>query len=126
MRILKTKRFAKAAKDEGLTDRALKKAIDEFEQGLRGSELGGGLYKKRVAAGGKGKRGGLRTILVHKTADDKVFCIYVFAKSERVNIKSKELETFKETAKYLLEFKDADVEKAIKEKILFEVDLDGN
>lgn len=40
MRILKTKRFAKLATDEGLTDETLKGTIKEFEEGLTGNALG--------------------------------------------------------------------------------------
>jgi hypothetical protein len=121
MRILKTRNFAKLAAGEGLTDEALKDAIKEFEQGLTGDNLGGNLYKKRVAVGSKGKSGGLRTILVHKAADNKVFCIYVFAKNERDNISGKELKTFKEMADYLLGLKEEQIKKSIETNTLFEV-----
>lgn len=121
MRIFKTSSFAKHATSEGLTDRVLKDAIEEFKQGLTGNALGSNLYKKRIAVGNKGKSAGLRTILVHKAADDKVFCIYVFAKVEKDNISAKELKTFKEMARFLLELKDAQIRKSIQEKTLFEV-----
>ena len=122
MRILKTKKFAKDAVAEGLTDAALKKAIEEFKKGLIDAALGGNLYKKRVAVGSKGKSGGLRTILVYKAGDNKLFCIYVFAKNEKDNISKKELEAFKRMADYLLGLKEARIKKSIQDKILFEVE----
>jgi hypothetical protein len=126
MRILKTRKFAKLATDEGLTDKALMDAIKEFEEGLTGDPLGGNLYKKRVAVGSKGKSGGLRTVLVHKASDNNVFCIYVFAKNERANISKAELATFKQTANFLMGLKAEEIKKSIKNKALIEVNQSGN
>jgi hypothetical protein len=70
-------RGCQQAIDEELTDDALKNSIREFEEGLTRDPLGANLYKKRVAVGSKGKGGGLRTILVYKAANDKIFCIEV-------------------------------------------------
>lgn len=126
MRILKTKRFAKLATDEGLTDEALKVAIKEFEEGLTGDELGASLYKKRVAVGSKGKRGGLRTILVYKAADDIIFCVEVFPKNKKENISKTELAGLKRYADYLLGLKANEIKKAIDAKALIEVKRDDD
>jgi len=126
MRILKTKRFAKLATDEGLTDEALKDAIKEFEEGLTGDALGANLYKKRVAVGSKGKSGGLRTILVYKAADDKIFCVEVFPKNKKENISKTELAGLKRYADYLLGMKAKEIKKAIDAKALIEVKRDGD
>lgn len=127
VRILKTKRFAKLATDEGLTDEALKDAIKEFEEGLTGDALGGNLYKKRVAVGSKGKSGGLRTILVYKAAaDDKIFCVEVFPKNKKENISKTELAGLKRYADYLLGLKAKEIKKAIDAKALIEVKRDGD
>jgi hypothetical protein len=55
--------FARWARKEGVTDRALRVAVAEMESGLVDARLGGGLFKKRVALPGGGKRGGARTIV---------------------------------------------------------------
>ncbi|WP_230413517.1 type II toxin-antitoxin system RelE/ParE family toxin [Zooshikella ganghwensis] len=75
MRIFKAKHFNKWARKEGLKDEALKKAVTEIEQGLVDADLGGNVFKKRVPIAGKGKSGGLRTLLAYKV-DDKAFFIY--------------------------------------------------
>ena len=79
MRIFKTKLFHQWASKEGLNDAALCRAVDEIERGLIDANLGGRVFKKRVAIQGRGKSGGLRTLLAFKH-EDKAFFIYGFAK----------------------------------------------
>ncbi len=57
IRIFKHKRFNRWAKKEGITDSLLKTAIAELVNGLFEANLGGGIYKKRIARTGQGKRG---------------------------------------------------------------------
>jgi len=66
MRIFKNKAFNMWAEKEGLSDDALRTAIDEMERGLIDAGLGGHVMKKRVAVGSRGKRGGVRTLLALK------------------------------------------------------------
>jgi hypothetical protein len=109
-----------------LTDKALKKAVKEVQQGLIDANLGGNLVKKRVAVGSKGKSGGLRTILVYKASAENVFCIYVFAKNDRGNIDSKELQALKLLGQTLLKMTNKEIEKAITKAELEEVIQDGD
>ena len=51
MRIFKIKEFSKWAGQEGLTDNVLRQAVAEMERGLSGANLGGQVFKKRVALG---------------------------------------------------------------------------
>lgn len=55
MRILKRKDFARWQAREKLSDTALCKAAQEMEYGLIDADLGGFLYKKRVARPGSGQ-----------------------------------------------------------------------
>jgi len=66
MRILKYRIFHQWAKSEKLTDSSLKQAVKELEEELFDTNLGGGLYKKRIARKGQGKRSGYRTIIAFK------------------------------------------------------------
>ena len=61
--ILKRRDFARWQASEKLPDAALCKAVQEMENGLIDADLGGSLYKKRVARLGGGKSGGYRTLL---------------------------------------------------------------
>ena len=88
MLIYKSKWFKKWADKEGLVDKSLKDSIDDVSHGLIDADLGGHVYKKRVAIEGQGKSGGLRTLLAFKL-DDKAFFMYGFSKNKRSNISIK-------------------------------------
>jgi hypothetical protein len=124
MRIFTTKWFTKWAAKEGLTDEALRTAVAEMEQGLIDASLGGYVYKKRVGVQGRGKRGGVRTLLAFKT-DEKAFFIYGFAKSQRDNIGHQELKALKRLAAEILAYSDQALNKALKAGELREVANDG-
>ncbi len=109
MRIFKHKRFNQWAKSEGVTDVALKHAVTEMVSGLFDANLGGGLYKKRVARIGQGKRSGYRTLVAFKREDRSVF-IFGFAKNERSNIGPTEKEIFKCLARDYLSATNKDIE----------------
>lgn len=102
MRIFKTKPFSKDAKSEGLTDTAINEAIKEVQKGLVDAYLGGDLIKKRIGIGNKGKRGGVRTILVYKASATNIFCVHVFAKNDKDEITPKEREALKQLGKTLM------------------------
>ena len=120
MRIFKNNFFNKFAKKMGLQDEALKTAIAEISSGLYEANLGGHLFKKRIGLKGKGKRGGLRTIIAFKK-DDKAFFVYGFAKNEKANIDETEKKIYKELASLLLSYSDKDVAVALKNKKFIEV-----
>jgi hypothetical protein len=66
MQIFKTKDFGKRADSSGLADEDLAAAINEVRDGLVDAALGGGLFKKRIAIGGKGKSGGVRSNCIQR------------------------------------------------------------
>lgn len=111
MRIFKSKWFSRWANKYGLKDEALKVAIEEINVGLVDADLGGHVFKKRIAQR-QGKRGGFRTILVFQTGD-KVFFIYGFAKRVRSNVNANELKALKHLAKELLSYNDVQLRQAI-------------
>ena len=124
MRILKNKAFSKWAAKEGISDSTLWVAVDEMERGLVEADLGGHVFKKRVAVGGRGKSGGVRTLLAYKVAD-KAFFIYGYAKSVRANIKADELKGLKAYAEVLLNYSDKELTQAVKKGALIEGESDG-
>jgi hypothetical protein len=87
--------FSRSARKLGLGDGQLLAAVREIEAGLVDARLGGFLLKKRSGVAGRGKSGGLRTILAHRQADRLVF-LYVFGKNDRDNITEREQQALSE------------------------------
>lgn len=120
MRIFKVKAFAHWTQKERILDKALKQAVAEMQVGLVDANLGSGIYKKRIAASGRGKSGGARTIVAFKT-DRHTFFLFGFLKNEQDNIDKKELKTLKEFANALFKLRDEQIEQLVKNRDLFEV-----
>ena len=119
-RILLLRTFARWKEKNGLSDWALAKAVAEMEQGLIDADLGGYVFKKRVAFPGRGKRSGVRVIVATKKVD-RWFFLYGFGKNERDNISNKELKVFQEMAVDLLRLNDRQVDLALSEGEFVEV-----
>lgn len=124
MRIFKTPVFAKWAKQEKLTDSQLLQAIKEMEQGLIDADLGGHIYKKRIALPGRGKRSGSRSILAYQVKE-KAFFIFGFAKNEKATMSDEELKIAKVFAKELLQYSNEQLNKLVKDRKLYEVKYEG-
>jgi hypothetical protein len=118
--IYKIPYFSKWAAKEKVKDKELAKAIGEMDEGLVDANLGGHVYKKRVALANKGKSGGSRVIIAYKI-NDKAFLLYGFSKSEKSNIDSDDLKIFKSMAKEYLSYGESELKKAVKFKKLIEV-----
>ena len=91
-----------------------------MQRGLIDADLGGCVFKKRIALPGKGKRGGARTLLAFKQGHH-VFFIYGFAKSARANISAAERKALRRLADELLSYGAARIDKALGAKELNEV-----
>ena len=118
MRAFKTKSFARLARQEGVGDAVLRKAIERAEQGLIDADLGGNVIKQRV-----GLRGSHRILVLYR-AGHLAFFAFVFAKNTRANVSRKELEALQDAAETFLAYAPADIARALKERTLIEVDLD--
>jgi hypothetical protein len=121
MKKLKTKYFSKWARKSKLSDDQLLIATQELDAGLFAANLGGNLYKVRIAGQSSGKSSGFRTIIAYRK-DDRLFYLYGFAKNERDNIDSKELESLKKLSKDYLSLSISELERAIKIGILIELE----
>ena len=110
MRIFLGKKFARWAGSERITDAQLCKAAGEAFAGSVEADLGGYLFKKRIARAGGGKSGGYRTILgFRKTGSDRIFFLYGFPKAARANVSETEREALKMVAAVLIETTDAQI-----------------
>lgn len=120
MDILKRKDFARWQAGEKLSDAALCKAVKEMEDGLIDADLGGLLYKKRLARPGSGKSGGYRTLLSAKLGLRYVFLLG-FSKSDKTNITHDEKKALQFAGKVFLELSGQGLSKALKSGVLLEV-----
>lgn len=124
MQTYKTKWFHRWAAKEGVTDQALASAVREMANGLVDADLGGHVVKKRVGLHGRGKRGGVRTLVAFRQ-EDRAFFIYGFAKNERANISQKEFKALRLLATELLGYGNLALGKAVEAGELIEVTNDG-
>lgn len=122
-RILKTRTFNRWLRKTLLTDTALLKAIDEMEQGLVDADLGGNVYKKRVALPGRGKSGSTRT-LIATNRQDRWFFMFGFEKNDKENITQAELAYLQEVAQIFLGYSSDELQLAIAKGEFLEVYYD--
>lgn len=120
MQIFKTPSFEGRTKALGITDEQLEKAVEEIDDGLHDGNLGGGLFKKRVARPNQGKSGSYRTFIAYREGKHAVY-LYALAKNERDNITKKEKEALKQLAKSVLSLSDKKLQEQLEEAALIRV-----
>lgn len=124
MRIFKNKSFARFARRQEILDVDLCEAIRQIERGLIGADLGGGVIKQRIARQGAGKSGGFRTLILFRIRE-KAFSVHGYAKNETDNLRVDELVALKKLAASMLGYIDLELQKAIANGTLLEVNCDG-
>jgi len=95
--VYKTKEFSKFARKADLGSAELLEAAKAVASGQWDADLGGGVFKQRIAREGGGKSGGFRTIILFKVGGHSFF-VHGFAKNEKANITPKELKVLKKLA----------------------------
>ena len=119
-RVFKYTRFSRFASKEGITDHELLEAVDQLEADQADANLGGDVYKVRIARPGEGKSGGHRVIVYFRN-EYRTFFSYGFSKNDRGNISRKELKRFKEDAKDLFLLTDEHIEAYLRNGTLIEI-----
>lgn len=94
-----TKTFLGFAARERISDATIVKAAREMQRQLYDANLGG----CRIARTGAGKRGGYRVLIVFRD-EERLFFMRGFAKSERENISTDELQGLKHLAALYLDY----------------------
>ena len=78
MRVFKIRRFSRVAEKKGITDKELIDIVNNvLETGKAEADLGGGVYKVRMARSGEGKSGGYRVIVFFRSGE-RTFFQYIF------------------------------------------------
>jgi hypothetical protein len=73
MSVYKTKEFSKFARKAKLASAELLEAAQAVAAGQLDADLGGGVFKQRIAREGGGKSGGFRTIILFKVGGHSFF-----------------------------------------------------
>ena len=118
--VFKTTSFNRWMRKSELTDSQLCSAVKEMEQGLIDAHLGGGIVKKRIAIAGRGKSGGVRT-LVATNYKHRWFFVFGFEKNDRANISDNELEALQNIATDLLALESTQLDAAVAHEKLLEI-----
>lgn len=112
MRVFKGKQFSRWAAGEAISDADLCQAATEAFAGQYDADLGGYLFKKRIARQDAGKSGGYRTILGFRKSDSKrIFFLYGFPKNVRANITTKERSALGANASALVDTTDRQIDE---------------
>ena len=120
MRVFKNSWFSRYARRENIFDGDLLDIVSNLEEGQVDADLGGGVFKMRLARAGEGKSSGFR-VMVFFNSGKRTFFVHGFAKSETANISQKELVQLKKQAKTLFAMTKDQIETALKEGVLHEV-----
>lgn len=124
MSVYKTKEFSRFARKADLGSAELIEAAKAVAAGHGDADLGGGVFKQRIAREGAGKSGGFRTIILFKIGGHSFF-VHGFAKNEKANITPKELKALKKLAAMFLGFDAEALAKASAAGEIAEVTNDG-
>ncbi len=95
-----------------LPEQALVTAVDEMLAGLMDADLGGQVFKKRVALQGRGKRAGARTLVATRLGTRWIY-LYGFQKNERDNIHAEELKALQQLAQIFLDLNAHDIDAEV-------------
>jgi hypothetical protein len=119
-RVFKYPRFSRFASKEGITDHELLEVVDQLEADQADANLGGDVYKVRIARQGEGKSGGHRVIVYFRN-EYRTFFFFFFSKNDKGNIIRKELKGFKKDAKKDFELTDAEIKAWLDRGTLIEI-----
>ena len=111
MAIYQIKEFHKWVKKNKIAKEKLLDAIKNIDGGSGVVDLGGDLYKIRIAKN-KGKSSGYRTIIVHRKNFRSLF-LHGYEKNEKANISNVELAFFKNYAADFLNYSEESIKKML-------------
>ena len=120
VRVFKSTWFSRFADKEGITDAELKETINLLENEQADANLGGGVFKVRLARAGEGKSGAYRVIIFFRSGE-KTFFHYAYPKARRANIDEGNLRDFKRLAKRYLAMEDSKLTEAVRAREFIEI-----
>jgi hypothetical protein len=121
VRVFKNTWFTRFSRKEGITNVELWDIVNQLEAGQADADLGGGVYKQRIARSGEGKSGGYRVIVFFRSGE-RTFFTGGFAKSDMANISQKALAEAKKQANTLFTMTGDQIKAALKAGIFEEIE----
>jgi hypothetical protein len=115
-RLFATKNFMRFARGFGSSPQDLWDAV----QVRPDADLGGGVFKLRLARERAGTSGGARAIVAMKVGRRMVL-MYGFEKKDLGNIQKNELRAFKASAKIYLGYSEEKMSELVRDKVLTEI-----
>ena len=99
----------------------LLEALNEMSRGLLGDRIGADIFKKRIGIPGKGKRGGVRSIVIFRHNELALF-MYGYAKNEKGDLEPREEAAIRIFAKEFLKLSRAQRAQKQKDGVLILLD----
>jgi hypothetical protein len=84
------------------------------------ADLGGGVFKYRLARQGEGSSGGARALIAMKIGQRAVL-MFGFEKKDLANIKPDELKAYRKAARIYLGYTEEEITAIVKQKALLEI-----
>jgi hypothetical protein len=117
LRVFASKPFMRFARRFGIGDEALWETVS----GAWDADLGGGLFKFRLARQGEGSSGGARALIAMRVGQRAVL-IFGFEKKDQANIRPDELRAYRKAAGIYLGLSEDEIAAIVKQKLLSEID----
>jgi hypothetical protein len=114
--VFASKPFIRFARRFGIDDEDLWDTVN----GAFDADLGGGVFKYRLAREGEGSSGGARALIALKIGKRAVL-MFGFEKKDQANIRPDELRGYRKAAGIYLGYSEEEITEIVKEKALFEI-----
>ncbi len=125
MRNFITAALSKAATKHTISDQKFVAAAERIRAGNASADLGGGLFKERIAREGQGRSGGFRTVLCFREGGDMLF-FAIFAKKRKGNLTKKELEAARKFAAEFRKQTEKEIQRQIADSTIRELNVGGD
>jgi hypothetical protein len=116
LRVFASKPFTRFARRFGISDETLWETVS----GPCDADLGGGLFKFRLARQGEGSSGGARALIAMKVGQRAVL-MFGFEKKDQSNIRPDELRAYRKAAGIYLGLSEDEIAVILKQKALSEI-----
>ena len=116
LRVFASKPFMRFARRFAIGEESLLETVN----GAWDADLGGGLFKFRLARQGEGSSGGARALIAMRVGQ-RVVLMFGFEKKDRANISPDELRAYRKAAAIYLGLSEDEIAAIVKQKALSEI-----